>query len=48
MRYSCGLRYGSCEKLLGSYLNGREDIFISTKYFPKTGFKSGALEKSFN
>ena len=26
---------GSCEKLLGGFINGRDDIFLSTKYFPK-------------
>jgi len=39
---------GSCEKLLGSFINGRRDIFISTKYFPEKRFKIGELEKSFN
>jgi aryl-alcohol dehydrogenase-like predicted oxidoreductase len=39
---------GSCEKLLGKMINERDDIFISTKYFPNTKFKSGELEKSFN
>jgi len=39
---------GSCEKLLGSFIKNREDIFISTKYFPYKKFKSGELEKSFN
>ena len=38
---------GSCERLLGNLIKGREDIFISTKYFPNRKFKSGALEKSF-
>ena len=38
---------GSCERLLGDLIKGREDIFISTKYFPNRKFKSGALEKSF-
>ncbi|MBQ7991035.1 MAG: aldo/keto reductase [Oscillospiraceae bacterium] len=38
---------GSCERLLGSLINGRDDIFISTKYFPNRRFRSGALEKSF-
>lgn len=38
---------GSCERLLGKLINGRNDIFISTKYFPNKKFKSGALEKSF-
>ena len=39
---------GSCEKLLGRLMKGRDDIFISTKYFPDARFRSGALEKSFN
>ena len=39
---------GSCERLLGGFIKGREDIYISTKYFPNKKFKSGALEKSFN
>ena len=39
---------GSCEKLLGSFINGKSDIFLSTKYFPNKRFKSGELEKSFN
>jgi len=39
---------GSCERLLGKFINGREDIFLSTKYFPYKKFKAGALEKSFN
>lgn len=39
---------GSCEKLLGRLIRGKDDIFISTKYFPNKKFKSGALESSFN
>lgn len=39
---------GSCEKLLGRLMKGRDDIFISTKYFPDARFRSGALEKSFS
>ena len=39
---------GSCEKLLGKFINGRDDIFISTKFFPDKKFREGALEKSFN
>lgn len=39
---------GSCEKLLGKFINGRDSIFISTKYFPDKKFKEGALEKSFH
>ena len=38
---------GSCEELLGGFINGRSDIFISTKYFPNKKFRSGELEKSF-
>ena len=38
---------GSCESLLGRLMKGREDIFISTKYFPNPRFRSGALEQSF-
>lgn len=38
---------GSCERLLGKLIKGRNDIFISTKYFPNKKFKSGALEKYF-
>lgn len=38
---------GSCERLLGKLIKGRDDIFISTKYFPNKRFRSGALEKSF-
>ena len=39
---------GSCEKLLGKFINGRDGIFISTKFFPDKKFKVGALEKSFH
>ncbi len=39
---------GSCEKLLGRLIRGKDDIIISTKYFPNKKFKSGALEISFN
>ena len=38
---------GSCEKLLGTFIKGRDDIFISTKFFPDKKYKSGALTKSF-
>lgn len=38
---------GSCEKLLGTFIRGHKDIFISTKYFPNKKYKSGALTKSF-
>lgn len=39
---------GSCEKLLGGFINGKNNIFLSTKYFPNNRFKSGDLIKSFN
>lgn len=39
---------GSCEKLLGKFINGRDGIFISTKFFPDEKFRKGALEKSFH
>ena len=39
---------GSCEKLLGGFINGRNDIFLSTKYFPNKKYNNGDLEKSFN
>lgn len=39
---------GSCEKLLGKFINGRDSIFISTKFFPDKKFREGALEKSFH
>ncbi len=39
---------GSCEKLLGKFINGRDGIFLSTKYFPNKKFRSGDLEKSFD
>ena len=38
---------GSCEKLLGKFMNGRDDIFLSTKYFPNKKFAVGDLEKSY-
>lgn len=38
---------GSCERLLGTLMDGRKDIFLSTKYFPEKKFKSGALAQSF-
>ena len=38
---------GSCETLLGSFIKGREEIFISTKYFPDKKYKSGSLVRSF-
>ena len=39
---------GSCEKLLGRFMNDRKDIFLSTKFMPDKKYKSGALVKSFN
>ncbi len=39
---------GTAEKLLGSLIKDREDIFISTKFFPNKKYKEGALTKSFN
>lgn len=39
---------GSCERLLGELMKGRDDIFISTKFFPDKKYKEGALVKSFN
>ena len=39
---------GSCERLLGGFIDGREDIFLSTKYFPNKKYKAGALLESFN
>ena len=39
---------GTCEKLLGTLISGRDDIFISTKFFPPKKYKQGALTKSFN
>ncbi len=39
---------GSCEKLLGTLISGRDDIFISTKFFPDKKYKNGALTASFN
>ena len=39
---------GSCERLLGELMKGRDNIFISTKFFPDKKYKEGALVKSFN
>ena len=39
---------GTCEKLLGTLIKDREDIFISTKFYPGKKYKNGALTKSFN
>lgn len=38
---------GTCEKLLGSFIKGRNDIFISTKFAPEKKYKSGSLTRSF-
>ncbi len=38
---------GTCETLLGELMEGRNDIFLSTKYMPDKKYKSGALVKSF-
>lgn len=38
---------GSCEKLLGGFINGREDVFLSTKFFPDKKYKAGSFTKSF-
>jgi aryl-alcohol dehydrogenase-like predicted oxidoreductase len=38
---------GTCETFLGNLIQGRDDIFLSTKYFPGKKYKSGALTKSF-
>ena len=39
---------GSCEKLLGTFIKGNDNIFISTKFFPGKKYKQGELTKSFN
>ncbi len=38
---------GSCEKLLGGYIHGKDEIYISTKFFPGKKYKNGELVKSF-
>ena len=38
---------GTCEQLLGTLIEGRDDIFISTKFFPSKHYKEGALTESF-
>jgi len=38
---------GSCERLLGKFMEGKDNIFISTKFYPGGKFKSGALKTSF-
>lgn len=39
---------GTCETLLGTMINERKDIFISTKFAPGKSYKKGALIKSFH
>lgn len=39
---------GTCETFLGKLIKKHDDIFISTKYFPKKKFRSGELTKSLN
>ena len=39
---------GTCETLLGTMINERKDIFISTKFAPGKSYKKGALTKSFH
>ena len=39
---------GTCESLLGTMINERNDIFISTKFAPGKSYKKGALAKSFH
>jgi len=39
---------GTCETLLGTMINERNDIFISTKFAPGKSYKQGALTKSFH
>lgn len=38
---------GTCETLLGSFIKGHDDIFLSTKFAPSKKYKKGALTKSF-
>jgi aryl-alcohol dehydrogenase-like predicted oxidoreductase len=38
---------GTCETFLGKLLQGQEDIFLSTKFFPGKRYHSGELTKSF-
>lgn len=39
---------GTCESLLGTFIKGREEIFISTKFAPPVKYKKGLLAKSFS
>lgn len=39
---------GSCERLLGGFMKGRDDIYLSTKFMPGGRYKAGALTESFN
>lgn len=38
---------GTCESLLGTFIKGRDDIFISTKFAPPGKYSKGLLGKSF-
>ena len=38
---------GSAELLLGKFMKGKDDTYISTKFFPPKKYKAGALIKSF-
>lgn len=38
---------GTCETLLGSFIKGHDEIFLSTKFAPSKKYKKGALTKSF-
>jgi len=39
---------GTCEILLGSFIKGHDEIFLSTTFAPSKKYKEGALTKSFN
>ncbi len=38
---------GSCEKLLGGFIKGHDEIFISTKFMPSKKYKAGELKRTF-
>ncbi len=38
---------GTCESLLGGFLKGKENIYLSTKFMPGNRYKQGELTKSF-
>ncbi len=38
---------GTCETLLGGFIQGHEDIFLSTKFMPGKKYRKGDLTKSF-